>query len=492
MLTGKPVRFLIGCLLLLFGKSSHAQFLDSLSASAGLGIRAATQYYQPFWMVANQFGTVADLKSDLTSFVKVSNKHVLAASESQNDHGLYDFNDFSLSYGLSVYNNNHFRSTFLEEAYAKLEYRNWSLRAGRFEETTGDLDRQLSSGSLGISGNALPVPKIGIAVTDYKDVPFTNGWLQFKGTFAHGWLGHDRYIKDSYYHEKTFFLRIGKGDLKVYAGIEHFAEWGGKRGSQTYGGSIHDFWDIVLLKESESTPEKDPHYGDHRGVIDGGLYWDTRDYLVHGYIQKPFEGKNDIGFGTMNGLAGFDISWKNKYTGLQKILFEIIDTKNVNNHVPVNKRESYYNNSVYKTGWEYRNYVIGTPLFLNRSRANDYFPEIVPYDWNAPDSAIIQNTNIVSNRIFAIHLGALYSIGGQFDGKTLLTYTANNGNFTNTDLFTPARGQVYCLQQFFYDLPKYNLTLTAGLGLDFGQLSHNDVAGILIGATWNLAALRSQ
>jgi len=183
MLTGKPGRLLIGCLLLLLGKSSDAQFLDSLSASAGLNFRAATQHYQPFWMVANQFGTVTDLKSDLSSFIKVSNKHVLASSESQNDHGLYDFNDFSLSYGLSVYNNNHFRSTFLEEAYAKLEYRNWSLRAGRFEETTGDLDRQLSSAVMRYqyrkSGSLLLIIKMFLSQMDgcnSKEPLLMAGW----------------------------------------------------------------------------------------------------------------------------------------------------------------------------------------------------------------------------------------------------------------------------------------------------------------------------
>ncbi|MFI5130099.1 MAG: capsule assembly Wzi family protein, partial [Chitinophagales bacterium] len=222
----------IVCTLSLCSSFCKAQFFDSLQATGGLYYRFSSKDHLPFWLISNQFGTVADQKNDLTSFVRVANKHIIASHEYQTENGLYDYNDLTLSYGVSIYNNNHFKSTFPEEGYVKLEYKNWSLRAGRFEETTGDLDPRLSTGSFGVSSNALPIPKIGIAVTDYTNIPFTSGWLQFKGTFAHGWLGNNRYIKNSYYHEKTFFLRIGPRNLKFYAGIEHFAEWGGRRSDE--------------------------------------------------------------------------------------------------------------------------------------------------------------------------------------------------------------------------------------------------------------------
>src|SRR5258706_1228623 len=222
--------FSVFCLLSFYASFCEAQFFDSLQAEAGLQYRYSSKDHLPFWLISNQHGTVADRKNDLSSFFRISNRHEIAAHEYQNEHGFYDYNNVTLSYGLSVYNNNHFKSTIIEEGYVKVEYKNWSLRAGRFEETTGDLDPRLSTGSLGVSGNALPVPKVGIAVTDYTNFPLTNGWLQFKGTFAHGWLGNNRYIKNSYYHEKTFFLRIGPPHLKFCMGIEHFAEWGGRRG----------------------------------------------------------------------------------------------------------------------------------------------------------------------------------------------------------------------------------------------------------------------
>ena len=241
-------RFILFGILFFCTIISHAQFFDSLQATVGLASRFSSENYQPFWLIANQHGTVADRRSDFSPYIHIANKHVIGEPEYQNDHGFYDYNEISLKYGLSIYNNNHFKSTIIEEGYVKLEYKNWSIRAGRFEETN-DIDPLLSSGSFGVSANALPIPKIGIAVTDYTNVPFTNGWLQFKGTFAHGWLGHDRYIKNSLYHEKTLYLRAGTGALKLYGGIQHFAEWGGQRGDQQTDQSVKGFWNVFFLKE---------------------------------------------------------------------------------------------------------------------------------------------------------------------------------------------------------------------------------------------------
>lgn len=480
-------RLLVYTVLLFFFNVANGQLLDSLEAKAGLEYRLSSGNYQPLWLVANHFGTVANLKSDLTSYVRIRNKHVLAQTETQNSQGLYDDHDFSLSYGLSLFNNNHFKSTFIEEGYAKLEYKNWSLRAGRFEETIGEVDKDLSAGSFGVSANALPIPKLGLAVTDYTNVPFTNGWLQFKGSFAHGWLGKDRYVKNSYYHEATFFLRAGARKFKIYAGVEHFAEWGGNRDGQSFGTTMKDFWNAVFIREiDKGNSETNSHKGDHRGVIEGGASWENSDFQLRAYLQKPFEGKNDIGFKTMNGLTGIVLSLKDRYMGLQKVVVEVINTGDINTDIPVNKLESYYNSNIYKTGWEYRDNIIGIPLFTNRVRGSHYFSSIQPFDWNAPSDSIPVNANIINNRIFAIHAGALYTLSEHLEGKTLLTYTENYGSSVYSSLFAPVKKQFYCLQQFTYGLDKYNLNINAALGFDPGQFDHRDVVGIMLGVEWTI------
>jgi hypothetical protein len=466
---------------LLYGHFSNAQIFDSLQANIGLETRLSSMKYQPLWLIANRHGVVTDRKSDLLSFVHVSNKNVLAQREYTDEHGFSDYNDISISYGLSIYNGNHFRSTTVEEAYGKLEYKNWSLHGGRFEEDIEDIDPLLSSGSLGVSGNALPIPKIGIAVTAYTNVPFTNGWLQFRGSFAHGWLGTDRYVKNSFYHEKTFFLRAGPGNFKLYGGIQHFVEWGGHRGDEQFDRSLKGFWNVLFAKGDDGT---DAHAGDQRGVLEGGFYLENGNAGLHGYFQKPFEGKNDINIGNKNMLAGFILSMKDKDRGLQKILVEVISTKNINDHVAAPRRESLYNNAAYKTGWEYQNNIIGSPLLVNRERGSQYFPQIQPFDWNLQDDDIPGNANIIDNRIFGVHTGALYTIDDMFSGRTLLTFTKNYGTINDASMFAPYKNQFYGLQEIYCYIPDKNLTITAGIGFDHGELS-NAVAG-LIGIKWNL------
>jgi hypothetical protein len=82
-------------------------------------------------------------------------------------------------------------------------------------------------------------------------------------------------------------------------------------------------------------------------------------------------------------------------------------------------------------------------------------------------------------------LGTLYSFTGQLDGKTLVTYTKNCGSLGESEQFAPHKNQFYGLQQFSYDLPKTNLTITAGLGIDIGQLTQTTIGG-LVKIEWNI------
>lgn len=460
--------------------STSGQFLDSLQASVGIETRFASKDFMPLWLIADKHGTVADRGNDFAPYIRVSNKHTIAEKEYQNNRGFYDYNPVTLSYGVSLYNNNHFKSTFLEEAYGKVEYKNWSFRAGRFEEDLEDIDPRISAGSFGISGNALPIPKIGIAVTDYTRLPFTNGWVQFKGSFAHGWLGADRYIQNSLYHEKTLFLRFGARNLKLYGGFQHFAEWGGHRGDLQFNQSLGGFKDVFLL----STKGDGSLSGDHRGILEGGAYWENDAVKFHAFLQKPFEGRHDIGPGTKNGKLGLIVSSKEDYTRLQKIILELVYTESIDKNIASNQRESYYNNSVYRTGWEYMDNIIGIPLFTNRLRASKYFPAIESYNWKTGEE-IPGNSNIVNNRIFAIHTGALYSFNDRTAAKTLLTYVQNYGAPGIEAPYAPHKRVFYALQEIRYEVLKYNLTITGAIGLDYGDLSSMNVTGGLIGIEWN-------
>lgn len=456
---------------------AQTHIADSLEVHAGLTGTIASKDYQPLWLMANHFGTISDRKGDVSTHIGFSNRHVWK-------------DDFYIRYGLDVYNNDQFHQTFIEQGYVKAGYRHWEIRAGRYEEIIGETDKDLSSGSMGISGNALPIPKVGIAVTDYTNIPYTNGWLQFKGLISHGWMGNDQYIKKAWLHEKNFYLRIGKRKLKVFGGIQHYAVWGGNRKDlPRITADWQGFMDVLLVKTKDDgtvgTTDIQPNRpGDHRGIVEGGIEWENERLLLRMYNQTPFESGQGIDIRNIDRLLG--IVYINKQTGgwLQKITTEFIYTKQMNDFFPLHQRESYYNNGVYLTGWDYHERVIGTPLFIDRDRGQHYFPSMKPFNWDAPkDSLRAKGGNIINNRIMGVHIGALYHLPKKITGRTLITYTQNYGTYTNTVLFKPMKRQWYALQEFQYQVTAQGLSLKASVAVDQGQLSDN--VGFMMGVLWN-------
>lgn len=476
----KPAGIAITISLLLPFSAIRAQFTDSLEVRTGTRATIATKDYQPLWLTANKFGTMTDRKSDLSTYIRAKNVHTFGQEQ-----------NWRLQYGISVYNNNHFRRNFFEEAYVKFSFKKLELRAGRYEEIIGDVDPELSSGSLGVSGNALPIPKVSIGLKEYAPVPFTNGWVQVKGQFSHGWMGRNQFIPYAFLHEKNFYLRIGKRKLKAYGGIQHYAVWGGNRKDlPKIKSSFKDYLDVVLVKEADDgtviSDEIRPNRpGDHRGVLEGGLEWENENVAFRAYNQTPFETGQGIDIRNTDHLMGLSFRDKRENAVLLKATLELISTKKMNNWHPKQVRESYYNNGVYLTGWEYENRIIGTPLFTNRSRGQYYFDNIQPFDyserWNVIRS---KGWNIINNRVSGVHLGALYRLGQMLEGKTMFTYTRNFGTY-EPGPFKEALSQWYAMQQVRYVTPVQGLTLTGAVGLDGGDMSQT--AGFMLGVEWLFA-----
>ncbi|HLA60542.1 MAG TPA: hypothetical protein VK622_17330, partial [Puia sp.] len=178
-----------------------AQF-DSANVRLGLFLTSASKQYQPFWNTMKRFGTISDYQTDITSYVKASNQHILSRTETLDEDLMVAYRDLSLEYGVSLYNNYQFNHTFVQEGYARISYGSMALTAGKYEEILNDDNASISSGSLGVSGNSMPIPKVSFAVSDYSNLSFTGGWVSAKGSIAHGWFGNNRYMKDGYYHEK--------------------------------------------------------------------------------------------------------------------------------------------------------------------------------------------------------------------------------------------------------------------------------------------------
>ncbi|HEY9261522.1 hypothetical protein, partial [Chitinophaga sp.] len=223
--------------------------------------------------------------------------------------------------------------------------------------------------------------------------------------------------------------------------------------------------------------------GDHRGIIEAGADWENDQLALHLYNQTPFESGQGIDIRNIDRLLG--ITYINKRAGrwLEKVTAEFMYTKQSNDFFLLRLRESYYNNGVYLTGWDYQERIIGTPLFIDRNRGQQYFPDMKPLNWDAPkDSLRGRGGNIINNRVTGGHIGLLYHLTKKITGKTLITYTQNYGTYTNTANFTPMKRQWYTLEEVHYPLPEQGITITAAVALDHGDLTNN--TGFMLGVLW--------
>jgi len=481
----KSIIYLV--MLFCYNVTFAQSFNDSLHVQVGVTATVASEDYQPLWLTSNKWGTVADRQSDLSPHIHLFNVHELRKKQSSGTDATAKPTGFYVKYGLDAYLNNRFKDAFFEQLYLKVGYKSLEFRAGRYEELIGVTDPILSSGSMGISGNSLPIPKIGLAVTKFTDVRFTGGFLKFKGTFAHGFLGNNNYLKSAYLHEKSLYLSFGKSKLRFIVGGQHYAEWGGKRPGINLNRSFKDFLDIVFVKwqnDGSTAPGTALSFaGDHRITIDGALQWMGEKATFNLYQQSPFESGDGFSFKSHDALRGLAVTF-NKSSGLTKIVAEVLSTKQMFDFVPIGYRETYYNNWAYKTGWEYNDRIIGTPLFINRQRGSKYFPEIKPYNWDAPADSIPVNSNIINNRVVAFHLGLTGRFIGNTSTKLLLTYTKNYGTYYDGPFKNNPKTQLYTMLEMLFPLVKNKLELKTDLGGDFGDLTNN--VGLLVGAVWNV------
>ena len=483
---------LAGSLLSAFPAS--AQLADSLRITVGTTATAATRGYQPLWVVANRYGTIADQQADASTFLRVQNQHSWGSRPAAADTAARGpRRAFFAGYGAALYNNRHLNSTFLAEGYARAGYGPWQLRAGRYRETTGEIDPTLSSGSLGISGNALPIPKIELAVTDYTPVPFTHGWVQFRGQLVHGWWGSTPDIKGAYLHQKALYLRVGKKRLRFYGGLTHFAQWGGTFAS---GQAPSRFKDYVRIFLGASGDGGDPVYhqgpvdisnavGNHILVPEFGLSFQKNRSTFRLYTQTIFDkGVGDsVNTDQRDRLAGLKILWRDRLAGLswetsqphalvQKVLLEGLYTKYQGGATIYVGRDNYYNNGTYNMGWQYHERIVGTPLFLNQQNAANYqlnLDQAYYWAWSATGwwrctwalKAVFRNA----------------SATGCWPPTCSTTAI-----ITTMSAFTPGKQQSHLLLEIPCQFNHFSIT--AGVGSDLGDLSNN-TAGLLR-AAWQL------
>lgn len=405
------MRILFFAIIISFLISSTGLSQSGLSVETSAIFSSSEQ--TPFWLQSNRHGMYARNGSQFMSRLQY---HSTAES----------YGAFTLLYGADLIARPGEEATFnFNRGYLALQAYGVEFIAGRFHNTSPIHAEDLSMGSLGVSKNASPIPQVRIGLTDWTSIPFTKDFIQIRAHLSHGWLGSSRYTDDLLLHEKVGHVKLG-GDLplNLYAGIAHYAKWGGNNHPQ-YGDiptRFSDYVNVFLARPGdERTPGPMQTYvlGDHLGAWDFGFFLDIGYTNISFYRQHPLESRDNLKLKSLqDALTGVSITLPENFRlPFSRIVYEYLYTKHQDGPRRSNEgddlvrdlyrgNENYYNHGIYRSGWVYHRQTIGNPLFT-------------PSD---------SNLGVLNNRIVAHHIG-LSGSARMVEYSAKATFSRNYGKY---------------------------------------------------------------
>ena len=319
-----------------------------------------------FWSKSNQQG------------LDLSEKNLSVINETKLKNSLIFF---------SLYQVNE--SIIIGESFLKLYLKkNSSIKIGKYyRDFSLYLNDSLSSGSMLISKNAEPMPKIGyLGSYNFHKKPYSLNY-----GFSNAFFKRNNFYDEApMLHEKFIYLVRDSNQSQFGIGFVHEAIWGGSTLSGTSIGdqpsTLKDFFKIIIAADGEN--ETGPHpnaLGNHLGIWDFYYIFKNNNKEIKFYYQHFFEDTSGLRFANKyDGLWGIELK---NHIKKNSILFEFLSTKNQNTNPPY-VDDSYYNHSVYKGGWSYKEFSLGSP-FINYDNVN---PSKVLHF--ALDTSITKNINL--------------------------------------------------------------------------------------------------
>jgi len=465
--SGKLLTVFLICFLL-SATNLNAQD-DSRSPEVDLSVTSSvygsTGANLPFWFHSNVDGKVDPNGTNFLNEVRFSSRLL------KND-------NFSIAAGgnlaarLSPENSLHF-----SELYAKAQLGGFVLSIGKFPQPIGLNNHDLSVGSMTVSRNATPLPKISLSTPEFLDAPLTNGFLEYKVLYSHGWFNEERYVDDVKLHQKYLYLRFNIGRFSATGGLVHNSMWGGTH--PTIGELPQGFSDYLRVITGRSAAEGGPG-GEVANVLGNSVasYDFAATYRFDSFtasLTRLFylEDKVSTRFRSpWDGVWGLNLTFEDDESLLNALTYEHINTKQQDaKSFEARGRRDDYNHFLYESGWSYQQRAIGLPLVLF-------------------DSDIGEFSN---NIIVGHHLGFRGRLSGELVYKTILTYTRNygrNGRTIPREDFplAPLRTDQYslCLSLRHSLQNIENLSVGLAAAADFGEL-YEDRVGLMVSVRWGNA-----
>lgn len=397
---------------------------DSLRVEVGTGLTLATEDFIPFYLVHNRFGEVAN----------EPNNFITGALHYEN----------ALSKKWQWMTGFSFRNERLSSYYLGVNYQDFYLRLGAFKETIGGINSELTVSNFGLSRNARPIPMVESGIENYKALPFWNGLIEIKGRMGIRWLENERYISGALMHNKDASIRFNLEKyigIKISTGFYHFAQFGGIGPLNNRQPS--SFKDFLTVFKGGGVPNPDGSLGGEANGLGNhlGMHEITLEKNIKGHelilnYQSPFEDNGSMQVISLQDFSlAFHWSLPKKTKGLKAIQVEYVQTKvqsgpGLPDAIPqypdiasnfgfnFGGRDDLHNNWLFKSGYTYRDMVIGNPLFLTDEWTSLFLEPFPTYD-----------VKIVSNRTKAWNFSANGELTKSIHYLARFTYSQNWGTY---------------------------------------------------------------
>ena len=375
----------------------------SWHAEMGVHAVGASTDMLPFWLRANQYGTIDSTSAN--GIVRASLARTFAPAENWH---------LTVATDVLARAARH-PALFAHELYVRADYRALQLQAGRWEEApTGLTHANLSLGAMSRSRNAPPLPKIVLGTPSYVPVPGVERALAVKGYLAHGWFTGDRFVRDALLHEKYVYLRFlaPSSPIQLHAGILQHTVWGGTH--PTRGPLPQDIPAFLRVlggqpggSEAPTTDQKGT-IGSTEAGYDFGITLQTAGLETH--ISRYFHHTDRPSLLFRNPWDGL---WEVRVERasdqlVSTVLWEYLNATRHNAKYSEGEergKDTYYNNSLYRGGWTHRGFTVGSPFLLPNPKG----------------------PGIANNIVVAHHLGLAGQIAPMWRYRVLATYSRHYG-----------------------------------------------------------------
>ena len=439
----------------------------------------------PFWFSANQWGLVHP---------DASYQH-LAGFRLQRDL-VSNPDGFNLYAGSELAGRTgdtgstlHFR-----QLYLSAEYLGFRLSAGRFYDVRGITMEPLSMGSMTMSRNATPVPKIKFETKDFTNIPFTNEILQFHFQYSDGILEKNRRIESPFLHQKSLHFKVNIRKLELIMGIDHNVVWAGNH--PEFGRRSRSLNDYLRVVFSRSGSPEDGAFdseivnrlGNTVGGYDLGFNYPVGDGMLRAYRTFFIEDRPAWQFRSpWDGLWGFGYQRNETGRFIDAILYEHMNTirQDAIRHIPEG-RANYYNHGHYQNGWAYNAHVLGNPL--------------ITYDREA--------RRVTNSMVLAHHVALSGNPASRIEYTMLFNYSRNYGRCADrvvigtcaVHLYEPLPDEHLVLPRRDFRQDRFSILfetnyllsrqypfwLNTAIALDLGEFSGTRF-GLMTGIRWGIS-----